>query len=113
GTGTAAHIGGATVGGKTGTAQNGEDNDDDHGWFIGFAESGGKQVAVAVFLEKAGKGGSAKATQIAGEIMRTPLGMAKGGGGHAEAGGGSEQQIPARRAHRQRGHARRVQGREH
>jgi len=77
GTGTAAHIDGATVGGKTGTAQNGEDNDDDHGWFIGFAESGGKQVAVAVFLEKAGKGGSAKATQIAGEIMRTALGMAK------------------------------------
>ncbi|MGC9666937.1 peptidoglycan D,D-transpeptidase FtsI family protein [Planosporangium sp. 12N6] len=69
GTGTSAKIAGVQVGGKTGTAQNGDNPD--HGWFIGFAIKNGKPVAaVAVFLEQAGSGGSHDAAQIAGHVMR-------------------------------------------
>jgi peptidoglycan glycosyltransferase len=69
GTGTSARIPGVQVGGKTGTAQNG--NNPDHGWFIGFAIKDGKPVAaVAVFLEQSGQGGSHDAAQIAGNVMR-------------------------------------------
>jgi peptidoglycan glycosyltransferase len=71
GTGKNAKIPGAQVGGKTGTAENGE-NTNDHGWFIGFAIKNGKPVAaVAVFLENFGKNGSAEATRIAGNVMKT------------------------------------------
>lgn len=72
GTATKAQIDGYTVGGKTGTAANGEAADD-HGWFIGFtlsASSGKPLIAVAVFLQNAGKGGSAEASRIGGQIMK-------------------------------------------
>ncbi|HZM78462.1 MAG TPA: penicillin-binding transpeptidase domain-containing protein [Candidatus Limnocylindrales bacterium] len=69
GTGRQAKIEGYQVGGKTGTAETGED--DSHGWFVGFALKDGRPVAaVAVFLENAGKGGSAEAARIAGQVMR-------------------------------------------
>ncbi|MGH3734277.1 MAG: peptidoglycan D,D-transpeptidase FtsI family protein [Micromonosporaceae bacterium] len=72
GTGTAARIDGAEVGGKTGTAQNGDNPD--HGWFIGFAMKDGQpKVAVAVFLEQYGKSGSTRATEIAGAVMKKVL----------------------------------------
>jgi len=79
GTGQNARIPGYVVGGKTGTAQNGGP---DHGWFIGFAGKPGQAptVAIAVVLENAGTGGSARATTLAGQIMRTAL-TAPGGGG--------------------------------
>jgi peptidoglycan glycosyltransferase len=77
GTGTSARISnipGVEVGGKTGTAQNGDGNPD-HGWFIGFAIKDGKPVAaVAVLLERAGSGGSHDASQIAGNVMRAIIG---------------------------------------
>lgn len=73
GTGRRAQISGFDVGGKTGTAENGEQTED-HGWFIGFAMKNGKPiVAVAVFLEGAGKGGSAEAARIAGEVMKAAI----------------------------------------
>ena len=70
GTGKNARINGFDVGGKTGTAENAEDALD-HGWFIGFARKGGKgHMAVAVFLENAGRGGSGEAARIAGQVMK-------------------------------------------
>src|SRR5690606_23368334 len=67
GTGTNAQIQGFEVGGKTGTAETGDDPD--HGWFIGYARNDGRPVvAVAVLLQNAGAGGSGEAAQIAGEV---------------------------------------------
>ena len=77
GTGTNAQIDGFEVGGKTGTAQNGDAPD--HGWFIGYArtKSGQPVVAVAVLIQNAGSGGSAEATAIAGQVMKAAI-AAKG-----------------------------------
>ncbi len=77
GTGTNARIDGFEVGGKTGTAQNGDAPD--HGWFIGYARtnSGQPVVAVAVLIQNAGSGGSAEATAIAGQVMEAAI-AAKG-----------------------------------
>jgi peptidoglycan glycosyltransferase len=73
GTGRNAQIKNVQVGGKTGTAENGEEATD-HGWFIGFAIRDGEPVAaVAVFLENAGHGSSAEAARIAGEIMKAVI----------------------------------------
>jgi peptidoglycan glycosyltransferase len=70
GTGRNARIANMRVGGKTGTAENGEAASD-HGWFIGFVMKGNEPIAaVAVLLEGAGKGGSGEATRIAGQVMR-------------------------------------------
>jgi peptidoglycan glycosyltransferase len=70
GTAKKAQISGITVGGKTGTAENADDQQD-HGWFVGFSIQNGKPVAaVAVFLENAGKGGSAEASRIGGAVMK-------------------------------------------
>jgi peptidoglycan glycosyltransferase len=77
GTGTNARIDGFEVGGKTGTAQNGDAPD--HGWFIGYARTGSGQpvVAVAVMIQNAGSGGSAAATTIAKQVMQAAI-AAKG-----------------------------------
>jgi peptidoglycan glycosyltransferase len=70
GTGRNAAVQGLQVGGKTGTAEDG-DEAGDHGWFIGFAMKDGKPIiSVAVFLENAGKGGSGEAARIAGLVMK-------------------------------------------
>jgi peptidoglycan glycosyltransferase len=70
GTGKKARISGVQVGSKTGTAENAED-DAAHGWYIGFAMKDGKPLAaIAVILENAGKGGSAEASRIGGQVMK-------------------------------------------
>jgi peptidoglycan glycosyltransferase len=81
GTGTKAKISGYTVGGKTGTAQNGNDKNgnllDPHGWFVGFAfNSKGEAVsAVCVMLENVPGGhASAEAARISGLIMKAAAG---------------------------------------
>lgn len=73
GSGRNAQIGNYTVGGKTGTAEGGQ-GDDEHGWFIGFVSKDGQPIsAVAVLLEQAGSGGSAEAARITREIMRAVI----------------------------------------
>jgi len=76
GTGQAAAIPGYTVGGKTGTAQDG--NRPPHVWFMAFAPAEDPQVAVAVIVENGGTlgdeaTGSAVAAPIAREVMEAVL----------------------------------------
>ncbi len=73
GTGTRAQIPGYEVGGKTGTAQNGDAPE--HGWFIGYARTldGKPLVAVAVFLQNTGDIGSSQATAIGGQVMKAAI----------------------------------------
>ena len=73
GTAKKAQIPGYDVGGKTGTAENGEAADE-HGWFIGWTMKDGQPIAaVAVVLENAGRGGSAEAARIGGQIMQAVI----------------------------------------
>ncbi|EST22342.1 peptidoglycan D,D-transpeptidase FtsI family protein [Streptomyces roseochromogenus] len=75
GTGTNALIDGATVGGKTGTAQHGENNSKTpYAWFTSFAKSGsnGKEVAVAVMVEQS----DAARSEVSGNGLAAPVAKA-------------------------------------
>lgn len=68
GTGTSAQVSGATVAGKTGTAERGDGKD--NSWFVGIASAGGRDVVVAIVLEKGDSGmGAARAKGV----MQTAL----------------------------------------
>ncbi|MFD8567123.1 peptidoglycan D,D-transpeptidase FtsI family protein [Streptomyces sp. NPDC059639] len=71
GTGTSAKIDGATVGGKTGTAQHGVDNSEKpYAWFVSYAKtSSGTPVAVAVVVED----GAANRDDISGGGLAAPI----------------------------------------
>ncbi|MEU3748867.1 MULTISPECIES: peptidoglycan D,D-transpeptidase FtsI family protein [Streptomyces] len=72
GTGTNAAISGAEVGGKTGTAQHGENNSKTpYAWFTSYAKdpSTGKQVAVAVMIEDSG----AARSEVSGNGLAAPV----------------------------------------
>ncbi|MGX5186457.1 peptidoglycan D,D-transpeptidase FtsI family protein [Streptomyces avermitilis] len=81
GTGTNAQISGATVGGKTGTAQHGENNSKTpYAWFTSYAksDSSSKEVAVAVMVEQSGAArsevsGNGLAAPVAKAMMRAAL----------------------------------------
>ncbi|MGW0970221.1 peptidoglycan D,D-transpeptidase FtsI family protein [Streptomyces sp. NPDC002516] len=75
GTGTNALIPGATVGGKTGTAQHGEKNSKTpYAWFTSFATSDatGKEVAVAVMVEQS----DAARSEVSGNGLAAPVAKA-------------------------------------
>ncbi|MEV4558828.1 penicillin-binding protein 2 [Kitasatospora sp. NPDC049285] len=71
GTGKNAKIPNATVGGKTGTAQHGQDNTGlPFAWFVSYAKGAdGKQVAVAVVVED----GAADRNEISGGSLAAPI----------------------------------------
>ena len=75
GTGTNAQISGATVGGKTGTAQHGENNSQTpYAWFTSYAksDSNGKEVAVAVLVEQS----DAARSEVSGNGLAAPVAKA-------------------------------------
>ncbi|MFF7445218.1 MULTISPECIES: penicillin-binding transpeptidase domain-containing protein [unclassified Streptomyces] len=73
GTGTNARIDGATVGGKTGTAQRGENNSKSpYAWFTSYAKADGKEVAVAVLVEQS----DAARSEVSGNGLAAPVAKA-------------------------------------
>jgi len=67
GTARGADVGGITVYGKTGTAQ--QTGGGDHAWFIGFAEHGSSEkLAFAVVIERGGTGGRV-AVPVAKQVL--------------------------------------------
>ncbi|MEU2064464.1 penicillin-binding transpeptidase domain-containing protein [Streptomyces sp. NPDC013455] len=75
GTGTNALIDGVTVGGKTGTAQHGENNSKTpYAWFTSYAKSdgNGKEVAVAVMVEQS----DAARSEVSGNGLAAPVARA-------------------------------------
>ena len=66
GTGRAVQLRGATIAGKTGTAET--PNGEDHAWFIGGATVGKKRVAFAVVVENGGSGAEV-AVPVARDII--------------------------------------------
>ena len=64
---TGAKVPGITTAGKSGTAELGGSGEP-HSWFIGFAPAENPQVAIAVLVEEAGRGGEV-AAPIAGRLL--------------------------------------------
>ncbi|WP_037574281.1 peptidoglycan D,D-transpeptidase FtsI family protein [Phaeacidiphilus oryzae] len=74
GTGTTAQIPGVTVGGKTGTAQNGVDNSGNpYAWFVSYAKVGDSSpIAVAVVVEAS----KTQRSEISGSGLAAPIAKA-------------------------------------
>jgi cell division protein FtsI/penicillin-binding protein 2 len=73
GTGSNALIDGVTVGGKTGTAQHGENNSKTpYAWFTSYGEADGKEVAVAVVVEQS----DAARSEVSGNGLAAPVAKA-------------------------------------
>jgi peptidoglycan glycosyltransferase len=68
---TGAKIRGVTTAGKSGTAELGGQGEP-HSWFIGFAPAEAPRVAIAVIVERAGRGAEV-AAPIGGKLMATWL----------------------------------------
>lgn len=65
---TGAKVPGVTTAGKSGTAELGGSGEP-HSWFIGFAPANDPQIAIAVLVERGGRGG-ARAAPLAGSLMK-------------------------------------------
>lgn len=72
GTGSNARIDGVRVGGKTGTAQQG-DNRRPHAWFVSLAPINDPKVAVSVVLEDGGGAAEVSGNQLAAPIARAVM----------------------------------------
>jgi cell division protein FtsI/penicillin-binding protein 2 len=71
GTAQSAAIHGVVLAGKTGTAQNSQEPEHDHAWFVGFAPADDPKIVVAVMLEFGGHG--PRAANIASSIIKAYL----------------------------------------
>jgi len=61
------------VGGKTGTAQHGENNSETpYAWFTSYAKNGDKEVAVAVLVEQS----NAARSEVSGNGLAAPVARA-------------------------------------
>ena len=67
GTAASARIQGLVLAGKTGTAQNAQDPNNDHAWFVGFAPADKPKIVVAVMIEFGGHGW--RAARIASAVI--------------------------------------------
>ncbi len=63
-----AQVPGVPVAGKSGTAQLGGTGEP-HSWFIGFAPADAPTIAIAVIIEKGGRGGE-RAAPLAGRMLQ-------------------------------------------
>ena len=72
GTAGASAIEGITIAGKTGTAQNAQDPNRDHAWFVGFAPADHPKIVVAVFIQFGEHGSTAArfASKVIGHYLR-------------------------------------------
>jgi peptidoglycan glycosyltransferase len=71
-----AKVKGVTTAGKSGTAELGGTGEP-HSWFIGFAPAENPQIAIAVLVERGGRGGE-RAAPLAGAMMSTYFELAGG-----------------------------------
>ena len=71
-----AKVDGVTTAGKSGTAELGGSGEP-HSWFIGFAPAENPQIAIAVLVEKGGRGGE-RAAPLAGALLSDYFDLAGG-----------------------------------
>ena len=71
---TGAKVDGITTAGKSGTAELGGEGAP-HSWFIGFAPAENPRVAIAVLVERGGRGGE-RAAPLAGSLLETYFDLA-------------------------------------
>ncbi len=71
GTAAASQLEGIAIAGKTGTAQNAQDQVNDHAWFVGYAPAENPTIVVALMLEFGGSG--ARAARMASRIFEFHL----------------------------------------
>src|SRR4051812_16460585 len=90
---TGAKVPGVPTAGKSGTAELGGTGEP-HSWFIGFAPVDHPRVAIAVLVERGGRGAEV-AAPIAGRVMKQYFDLYGGGRGRGKRPGGARPAPPA------------------